>query len=65
MKKLRGVLCRGRGGDFSIACPDCNGSGYARSDEKPFGQCHTCYGEGEVQVDECSRCFGVGLEPKD
>lgn len=37
-----------------------NGSGYDPQDDKPFAQCHTCYGEGEENADVCPRCGGDG-----
>lgn len=65
MRKMRCTLCLGRDGNFSMTCPDCHGSGYDRSDDKPFGQCHRCYGEGDVEVDQCPLCLGSGFQPRD
>ena len=35
-----------------IECLDCGGTGYDPMAEKPFAQCTTCYGTGEVDVDD-------------
>lgn len=51
--------CHGRGGDVDVSCPDCLGIGYDRHSDKPFSQCHTCYGDGEVALDICPRCSGT------
>jgi RecJ-like exonuclease len=52
--------CHGRGGDIEIECWDCGGSGYDPEEDKPFAQCHTCYGEGMAEVDVCPNCGGEG-----
>lgn len=54
--------CRGRGGDITVECFNCGGTGYDPTDEKPFAQCHTCYGEKEVDLDECPDCLGSGYQ---
>jgi len=53
--------CRGAGSDFERECRDCEGSGYDPTPDHPFGQCHTCFGEGVVTVEECLVCGGTGL----
>lgn len=52
--------CHGRGGPIEIECPDCSGSGFDPMEENPYAQCHTCYGEGTVEVEDCTRCGGTG-----
>lgn len=32
-----------------ITCPNCNGTGYDPNEDNCFAQCHTCYGEGEIE----------------
>lgn len=54
-------VCGGRGRNVVIDCPDCEGTGMCPNDENPYGQCHTCYGEGEIEEDECSWCGGDGF----
>jgi len=58
-------LCNGRGEFVEIQCRDCGGSGYAPEVDKPFAQCHTCYGEGVEEIDICPKCGGEGvIEPE-
>lgn len=52
--------CRGRGGDIEVECWDCGGTGYAPEEDKPFAQCHTCYGDGVAEIDVCPNCGGYG-----
>lgn len=52
--------CHGRGGDIEIKCWDCSGTGYSLEEDKPLGQCHTCYGDGLAEVDTCPNCHGYG-----
>lgn len=65
MRKMRCRECGGRGHDFMQTCPDCNGTGAAPTEENALGQCHRCYGDGEIQVDECNRCLGTGAAQPD
>lgn len=51
--------CRGTGGPVEIDCPNCNGSGYDPQEDKPFAQCHTCFGDGFIEAD-CEKCGGTG-----
>ena len=60
-KKKACSACKGRGRDFETNCPDCAGSGNDPSEDNPRGQCHTCFGEGTVQVEECNACDGTGF----
>lgn len=60
-KKKACTACNGRGLDFETICPDCAGSGSNPSEENQYGQCHSCYGDGTVQVDECIACDGTGI----
>lgn len=53
-------VCHGRGGPIEIECPNCSGTGYDPKDEKPFAQCHTCYGDQTIDIDECTNCDGTG-----
>lgn len=39
--------CKCRRNDVEIDCPNCDGTGYDPTDEKPFAQCHECYGDGD------------------
>lgn len=51
--------CRGIRYDVEIVCPACRGTGYGDvSEERPFAQCHTCYGDGTIDVEECPDCYG-------
>lgn len=52
--------CNGRGIDIDIECRNCHGSGYDPQEDKPFAQCHTCYGTGEEELDICPTCDGNG-----
>lgn len=58
-------LCRGREGLFEIDCPDCGGTGYSPEEDKPFAQCHTCYGDGSTETPVCPRCGGSGEVDED
>ncbi len=58
-------VCRGRGGDVTVSCPDCGGTGANPNEDNAFGQCHTCHGDGEIQEDICSRCNGDGTIGED
>lgn len=60
MEEVICPLCHGRGGDVTIKCRNCNGTGYDPEEDNPFAQCHTCYGDGEEEVDVCPRCGGGG-----
>lgn len=60
MKKHICPVCHGRGGSVEITCPDCAGTGYDPHEDNPFGQCHTCYGDGTIESDDCPRCHGDG-----
>ena len=53
-------VCRGRDGLFEVTCPECDGAGYSPEEDKPFAQCHTCYGDGTIETSVCPRCGGVG-----
>lgn len=53
-------VCHGSGGPIEIECPDCFGSGFDPTEEKPFAQCHSCYGDETQDVDICTRCGGTG-----
>lgn len=50
--------CQGRRNDVEIDCPNCGGTGYDPTDEKPFAQCHECYGDGTIVADVCPDCLG-------
>ena len=52
--------CYGRGGDIEIKCRNCFGSGYDPQEDKPFAQCHTCFGDKVEDVDICPTCYGEG-----
>ncbi|EFN9598049.1 molecular chaperone DnaJ [Escherichia coli] len=56
---------QGRDGLFEVSCPKCYGSGYRPEEDKPFAQCHTCYGDGTIEVSVCPRCCGVGEVDED
>ena len=58
-------LCRGTGGPVTITCSNCNGTGYDPEEDKPFAQCHTCYGEGTEEVEVCPDCGGQGTIEED
>jgi len=53
-------ICRGHGGPIEIECPECAGTGYDPTDDKPFAQCHTCHGDQTIEVEECINCGGIG-----
>ena len=53
-------VCHGRDGLFEVTCPECDGSGYSPEEDKPFAQCHTCYGDGTTETSACPRYGGVG-----
>ncbi|VVN40102.1 hypothetical protein PS634_05359 [Pseudomonas fluorescens] len=53
-------LCQGTGGPIEIECRDCDGTGFDPTEEKPFAQCHTCYGDETEEVETCIRCGGSG-----
>ncbi|EIK0049897.1 hypothetical protein LJS53_003417 [Salmonella enterica] len=50
--------CRGKG-EGIFDCQNCSGTGREPKEGKPFGQCHTCYGDGEYEQ-VCPACFGLG-----
>lgn len=50
--------CRGIG-EGIFDCQNCSGTGREPKEGKPFGQCHTCYGNGEYEQ-LCPACFGMG-----
>lgn len=54
-------LCHGRGSDVEVACGDCGSTGYDPNEDNPFAQCHTCFGEGTVILDDCPKCGGDGV----
>ncbi|MGR5559902.1 MULTISPECIES: ATP-dependent nuclease [Vibrio] len=54
-------VCNGTGGDIEIECRNCSGTGYDPEDDKPFAQCHTCYGDGLEELDTCIHCGGSGV----
>lgn len=56
-------VCRSLG-EVEYDCSDCNGTGYAPTEDNAFGQCHTCYGEG-VAVQTCFKCQGSGVIVRD
>jgi len=60
MKKVVCPECHGKGYDVEVTCPDCKGSGYDPIEDNVFAQCHTCYGDGTVEVDVCPKCNGDG-----
>jgi molecular chaperone DnaJ len=60
MEEVICPLCHGRGGDVTIKCRNCNGTGYDPEEDNPFAQCHTCYGDEEEEVEVCPRCGGEG-----
>lgn len=60
MEEIICPLCHGRGGDVTIKCRNCNGTGYDPEEDNPFAQCHTCYGDEEEEVEVCPRCGGEG-----
>lgn len=53
-------VCHGSGGPIEIECPNCSGTGYDPTDDKPFAQSHTCYGDQTIEIDECTNCGGIG-----
>lgn len=50
--------CHGRGSDVYIECTNGRGSGYDPTEDKPFAQCHTCYGERVEEAEICPICGG-------
>lgn len=52
-------MCRGRPENVEINCPNCHGTGIDPTEEKPFAQCHECYGDGTIVAEICPECFGV------
>lgn len=34
--------------------------GLQPEEDKPFAQCHTCYGDGTIETSVCPHCGGVG-----
>lgn len=71
-RKVRCHVCGGKGADEVLACPYCNGTGYAKMEVKdtPFGRiehselCPHCHGVGMKKSVICNHCHGVGLETK-
>lgn len=51
--------CRGTGGPVEVTCENCAGTGYDPSEDNPFAQCHSCYGEGITDEDICPKCGGA------
>ncbi len=56
-----------RAGTSPKTCPDCNGSGYVRVNQRtPFGvmqsqhTCEKCRGTGKIIENKCPKCSGVG-----
>ena len=54
-------LCHGCGSGVEVACGDCGGTGYDPNEDNPFAQCHSCFGEGTVILDDCPKCGGDGV----
>lgn len=59
MEEVVCPLCCGRGGDVTIECRNCGGTGYDPEEDKPFAQCHTCFGEQVEELEICPRCDGA------
>ncbi|WP_282363090.1 hypothetical protein [Pseudomonas sp. PS01297] len=53
-------ICAGSGGPVEVECPDCEGTGFDPIEDKPFAQCHGCYGEEIIEVEVCPNCCGTG-----
>ncbi|MDO9139534.1 MAG: hypothetical protein Q7U38_04320 [Methylobacter sp.] len=52
--------CHGGSDNIEIQCTNCSGTGYDPNEDNEFAQCHSCYGEGTVQVDICPDCNDEG-----
>lgn len=59
--------CNGHGGTGVKTCPDCNGSGYIKEQQRSLlgsfitqRTCPRCNGTGEVYTTKCSACKGTG-----
>lgn len=61
--------CKGKGGDETITCPQCRGTGSVQQTKRtPFGifattsTCGRCKGAGEAVSNPCKNCGGAGRE---
>lgn len=48
-------FCQGTGGPVVISCPECK---YVENGQ----QCHACYGDEEIEVDNCPKCGGAAFQ---
>lgn len=63
--------CDGHGGTGIKTCPDCNGTGVVKEQQRSIlgafitqRTCSTCSGTGETYTTKCSSCKGTGKEKK-
>lgn len=63
--------CNGKGGEESIKCNSCNGTGQTvKNIQTGFGMmqqaisCMTCEGTGYIVKNKCNTCRGAGVAPK-
>jgi DnaJ-class molecular chaperone len=65
MSEIICPMCRGRGEDVEIECDNCHGTGYDPNEDNALAQCHSCSGDGTVEVDICPHCNGEGKIEKE